>query len=189
MNIGRHFVSTLVIVAFTDIQISSTWSEGLWGDRIANRTYYKRIKISRLSLGVHEEDVSALQQYLIYRSSVATGSLYGLSKAVPNHTVHTHVIYPSRKLEKGAAEASLAYGRQACALVVSTMLGIWQICGGKGEYEDVSELQDLEGRRSKVTAELRQATNSGSSKRAAMKQDLGQWDVKDKATERIERSR
>lgn len=35
-----------------------------------------------------------------------------------------------------SAEASLAYGRQACALVVSTMLDIWQICGGKGEYED-----------------------------------------------------
>ena len=69
------------------------------------------------------------------------------------------------------------------------MLGIWQICGGKGEYRDGSELQDLEGRRSKVTAELRQATNSGSSKRAAMKQDLEQWDVKDKVTERIERSR
>jgi hypothetical protein len=68
------------------------------------------------------------------------------------------------------------------------MLGIWQICGGKGEYEDSSELQDLEGRRSKVTAELRQATNSGSSKRAAMKQDLEQWDVKE-VTERIERSR
>jgi hypothetical protein len=55
--------------------------------------------------------------------------------------------------------------------------------------EDGSELQDLEGRRRKVTAELRQATNSGSSKRAAMKQDLEQWDVKDKVTERIERSR
>jgi len=52
------------------------------------------------------------------------------------------------------------------------MLGIWQICGGKGEYGDGSELQDLEGGRSKVTAELRQAMNSGSSKRAAMKQDL-----------------
>jgi hypothetical protein len=69
------------------------------------------------------------------------------------------------------------------------MLGIWQICGGKSEYEDGSELQDLEGRRRKVTTELRQATNSGSSKRAAMKQDLEQWDVKDKVTERIERSR
>jgi hypothetical protein len=69
------------------------------------------------------------------------------------------------------------------------MLGIWQICGGKGEYEDGSELQDLEGRRSKVTAELCQATNSGSSKRAAMKQGLEQWDVKEKVTERIERSR
>ncbi|CZR50571.1 uncharacterized protein PAC_00445 [Phialocephala subalpina] len=34
-----------------------------------------------------------------------------------------------------SAEASLAYGRQACALVVSAMLDIWQICGGKGEYE------------------------------------------------------
>jgi hypothetical protein len=33
------------------------------------------------------------------------------------------------------------------------------------------------------------ATNSGSSKRAVMKQDLEQWDVKDKVTERIERSR
>jgi hypothetical protein len=88
-----------------------------------------------------------------------------------------------------SAEASLAYGRQACALVVSTMLGIWQICGGKGEYGDGSELQDLEGRRSKVTAELRQAMNSGSSKRAAMKQDLEQWNVKEKVTERLERSR
>jgi hypothetical protein len=46
-------------------------------------------------------------------------------------------------------------------LVVSTMLSIWQIYGGKGEYEDGSELKDLEGIRSKVTAELRQATNSG----------------------------
>ena len=69
------------------------------------------------------------------------------------------------------------------------MLGIWQICGGKGEYEDGSELQDLEGRRSKMTTELRQATNSGSSKRAAIKQVLEQWDVKEKVTERIERSR
>ena len=88
-----------------------------------------------------------------------------------------------------SAEVSLAYGRQACALVVSTMLDICQICGGKGEYEDGSEPQDLEGRLSRVTDELRQATNSGSSKRAAMKQDLEQWDVKDKVTERIERSR
>jgi len=71
-----------------------------------------------------------------------------------------------------SAEASLVYGRQACALVISTTLGIWQICGGKGEYGDGSELQDLEGRWSKVTAELRQATNSSSSKRATMKQDL-----------------
>jgi len=88
-----------------------------------------------------------------------------------------------------SAEASLAYGRQAYALVVSTMLGIWQICGGKGEYRDSSELQDLEGRRSKVTTELRQATNSDSSKRATMKQDLEQWNVKEKVTERLERSR
>jgi hypothetical protein len=55
--------------------------------------------------------------------------------------------------------------------------------------EDGSELQDVEGRPSKVTAELRQATNSGSSKRAAMKEDLEQWDVKDKIMERIETSR
>jgi hypothetical protein len=88
-----------------------------------------------------------------------------------------------------SAETSLVYGRQACAVVVSTMLGIWQICGGKGEYEDGSEPQDLKGRRSKVTAELRQATNLGSSKRAAIKQVLEQWDVKEKVTERIERSR
>ena len=52
------------------------------------------------------------------------------------------------------------------------------------------ELQDLEGRRSKVTSELRQATNSGRSEGAAMKQDLEQWDAKEKkVTERIERSR
>ena len=70
------------------------------------------------------------------------------------------------------------------------MLGIWQICGGKGEYEDGSELQDLEGRRSKVTAELRQATKSATGEGAAMKQDLEQWCAKDKKiTERIERSR
>jgi hypothetical protein len=48
------------------------------------------------------------------------------------------------------------------------MLGIQQICGGgKGEYEDDIELKDLEGRRSKATAELRQATNSGNSKRVS----------------------
>jgi hypothetical protein len=70
------------------------------------------------------------------------------------------------------------------------MLGIQQICGGgKGEYEDGIELQDLEGRRSKVAAELRQATNSGNSKRVAMKQDLEQWDVKENVMEHIERSR
>jgi hypothetical protein len=51
------------------------------------------------------------------------------------------------------------------------------------------ELRDLEGRRSEVTAELHQATNSGSSEGAAMKQDLEQWSVKEKkVTERIERS-
>ena len=38
-----------------------------------------------------------------------------------------------------------------------------------------------------MTAELRQATNSGSSEGAAMKQDLEQWDVTEKVTERIER--
>ncbi len=52
------------------------------------------------------------------------------------------------------------------------------------------ELRDLEKRRSEVTAELRQAMNSGSSEGAAMKQDLEQWDIKEKkVTERIERSR
>jgi len=41
-----------------------------------------------------------------------------------------------------------------------------------------------------VTSELRQATNSGRSEGAAMKQDLEQWDAKEKkVTERIERSR
>jgi hypothetical protein len=69
------------------------------------------------------------------------------------------------------------------------MLGIWQIYGGKGEYGNSSELQDLEGRRSKVTAKLRQATNSGSSKRATIKQDLEQGNVKEKVTEHLERSR
>jgi hypothetical protein len=52
------------------------------------------------------------------------------------------------------------------------------------------ELGDLEERRSKATAELRQATKSASSEGAAMKQDLEQWCAKDKkVTERIERSR
>ncbi|KAI1776471.1 hypothetical protein F4818DRAFT_440838 [Hypoxylon cercidicola] len=52
------------------------------------------------------------------------------------------------------------------------------------------ELPDLEKRRSEVTAELRQAMNSGSSEGAAMKQDLEQWNIKEKkVTERIERSR
>jgi len=51
------------------------------------------------------------------------------------------------------------------------------------------ELRDLEGRQSKVTAELRQATNSGSSAGAVMKQDVEQWDIKEKKVmERIERS-
>ena len=52
-----------------------------------------------------------------------------------------------------------------------------------------SELQDLEERRSKLTAELCQATNSGKSEGAAMKHDLEQWDVKEEVMERIERSR
>jgi hypothetical protein len=52
------------------------------------------------------------------------------------------------------------------------------------------ELGDLEERRSKATAELRQATKSASSEGAVMKQDLEQWYAKDKkVTERIERSR
>lgn len=52
------------------------------------------------------------------------------------------------------------------------------------------ELGDLEERRSKETAELRQATNFASSEVAAMKQDLEQWYIKEeKVTERIERCR
>jgi hypothetical protein len=45
------------------------------------------------------------------------------------------------------------------------------------------------GGETKVTAELHQATNSGNSKRVAMKQDLEQWDVKENVIEHIERSR
>jgi hypothetical protein len=52
------------------------------------------------------------------------------------------------------------------------------------------ELGELEERRIKATAELRQATKSATGEGAAMKQDLGQWFAKDKKiTERIERSR
>ncbi|KAE8442135.1 hypothetical protein EG329_003786 [Mollisiaceae sp. DMI_Dod_QoI] len=54
----------------------------------------------------------------------------------------------------------------------------------------IRELGDLEERRSKAAAGLRQATKSASSEGAAMKQDLEQWDVTEKkVTERIERSR
>lgn len=52
------------------------------------------------------------------------------------------------------------------------------------------ELGELEERRSKATAELREATKSATGEGAAMKQDLEQWCTKDKKiTERIERSR
>ena len=49
------------------------------------------------------------------------------------------------------------------------------------------ELEDLEDRRRKVTAELYQDMCFASGERAAIKQDLEQWCVKDKATESIKR--
>jgi hypothetical protein len=52
-----------------------------------------------------------------------------------------------------------------------------------------AELEDVEERRSDVTAELRRAMNSISREGVAMKQDLEQWSVKEnKVTECIERS-